>query len=415
MKRTVFFAVFCCALAGLLPREAAAQKYDDYFTPDRLRVDLVFSGNANAQSVWLESLNFEEKWSGTREHLIPDFDYGEYRLDVFAGQKRIFSYGFSSLFFEWRTTLEARSQDKAFCQSLRIPMPRQPVTLVISSRKFGTGLFEPMGSFAVDPSDPAINREKANGWRVSAIELNGPVENKVDLVFIAEGYTKEQMPEFLADVRKMTEYLFTFEPYRSRRGDFNIWAVEAESAQSGPDIPQSGIWHNTAASSSFNTFYTDRYLTAPNQRIVAELAANAPCDALYVLVNTDKYGGGGIYNFYGLCASDARFDKEVFIHEFGHSFAGLGDEYFDSETAYNDMYNLKVENWEPNITTKVNFERKWQDMMGTDGVGLYEGGGYSAKGIWRPRENCRMKTNTAADFCPVCRRAISRMIDYYCK
>lgn len=405
----------CCALCALGTQDSAAQKYDDYFTRDRLRIDLVFGGNAKEQGVWLESVNFEPKWSGTRENLIPPFDYGEYRIDVYDADIRIFSYGLSSLFFEWRTTLEAREQDKAFFQSVRIPMPKHKVKLTVSSRDFDSGKFVEMNSFVIDPADLSINREKANEWKVSAIEQNGPVENKVDLVFIAEGYTREQMPKFLADVRRMTEYLFSMEPYKSRRADFNVWAVESESADSGPDIPHHGIWHNTVASSTFYTFYTDRYLTSPDQKLVAQLACNAPCDALYVLVNTDKYGGGGIYNFYGLCASDARFNQEVFIHEFGHSFAGLGDEYFDSETAYNDMYNLKVENWEPNITTKVNFGLKWQDMMGTPGVGLYEGGGYSAKGIWRPREDCRMKTNTADDFCPVCRRAISRMIDYYCK
>lgn len=415
MKKFVLIAALCCALGLSSFTEAAAQKYEDYFTPDRLRVDLVFAGNARQQGVWLESLNFEQGWSGTREHLVPPFDYGEYRIDLYEGDVLIFSSGFSSLFFEWRTTPEAVTEDRAFCQSVRIPMPARPVTMTVSSRSFDTGKFVEMKSFAIDPSDLSINREKANDWKVGCIQYNGPVGNKVDLVFIAEGYTREQMPKFLSDVRRMTDYLFSMEPYRSRRSDFNVWAVESESADPGPDIPHEGVWNNTVACSTFYTFHTDRYLTSPNHKTVAQLACNAPCDAMYVLVNTDKYGGGGIYGFYGLCASDARFNREVFIHELGHSFAGLGDEYFDSETAYNDMYNLKIENWEPNITTRVDFASKWQDMVGVRGVGLFEGGGYSAKGIWRPREDCRMKTNTAEDFCPVCQRAINLMIDYYCK
>lgn len=414
MKRLIFSIL---AIGLVAASYAQTVKYDDYFTPDRLRLDMVFSGNAASQSVWLESVNFEEKWSGTRENLIPPFDYGEFRLDIYSAcdSSRIYSFGFSSLFFEWRTTDEARTTNKAFRQSLRIPMPKQPVRAVLSERKYETGKFAELGSFEIDPADLAINREKSNNWKVTAIENNGPVENKVDLVFIAEGYTAEEMPKFLADVRKMTDYLFSMEPYRSRKSDFNVWAVESVSEESGPDIPQDSIWHNTVASSNFYTFRTDRYLTAPDQQIVAKLASNTPCDAMYVLVNTKKYGGGGIYNFYGLGASDSRFNQEVFIHEFGHSFAGLGDEYYDSETAYNDMYNLKVENWEPNISTMVDFSRKWEDMVGKNGVGIFEGGGYSAKGIFRPREDCRMKTNTAEDFCPVCQRAISAMIDYYCK
>lgn len=218
------------------------------------------------------------------------------------------------------------------------------------------------------------------------------------------------------------------EPYRSRMSDFNIWAVESVSKESGPDIPHNDIWKNTALSSNFYTFRIDRYLTAPNQSIVAKAASNAQCDALYVIVNTEKYGGGGIFNFYGLSMSDHKFSAEVFVHEFGHSFAGLGDEYYSSEVAYDEFYNLKTEPWEPNITTNVNFESKWKDMIDPktpvptpndvaykDVVGLFEGGGYMSKGIFRPHLDCRMKTNTAGGFCPVCVRAINKMIDYYTK
>jgi IgA Peptidase M64. len=205
------------------------------------------------------------------------------------------------------------------------------------------------------------------------------------------------------------------EPYKSRKNDFNIWAVESVSEDSGTDFPHKNIWKNTAANSNFYTFRIDRYLTAPNQTDVCKLASNAPYDALYVIVNTSVYGGGGIYNFYGLSMSDDKYESEVFVHEFGHSFAGLGDEYYDSETAYDGFYNLKVEPWEPNITTMVNFSAKWKDMVGKNGVGIYEGGGYMTKGVFRPREDCRMKTNTANDFCPVCQKAIRKMIDAYTK
>lgn len=415
MKKLFLSLLFIAATCLSSPAQV---NYDDWFTADRMRLDMVLTGNAREQSIWLESVNFEKKWSGTKENLIYPFDYGEYRMEVFdkASGKLIYSTGFSTLFFEWRTTDEAKKLGKAFSHSFRFPYPKAPVTVTFSERLYDTGKMSPLASFDIDPSDKAIIRENFNDLKVVEIQNNGDINKKVDIVFIADGYTAEQMPDFIDDVKRMTEYLFTLEPYKSRRSDFNVWAVESVSAESGPDIPHHDKWSNTIVESSFYTFYIDRYLTVTDQKSVAKLAANAPCDALYVITNTEKYGGGGIFNSYALCASDSKWNEEVMIHEFGHSFAGLGDEYYESEVAYNDMYNLKVECWEPNITTMVDFDKKWKDMMGKEGVGLHEGGGYASKGIFRPREECRMKSNHGApDFCPVCRRTISRMIDYFCK
>ena len=261
----------------------------------------------------------------------------------------------------------------------------------------------------------SINCESENDFEVVSLINNGDKSKKVDLLFVAEGYTANEMDKFIKDAQKFTGYLFNTEPYKSRKDDFNIWAVKSISKDSGPDIPHQGIWKQTVLESNFYTFKIDRYLTAPEYSLIASAASNAPFDAIYVIVNTDKYGGGGIYNYYALSMSDHPTESMVFVHEFGHSFAGLGDEYYTSEVSYEDFYNLKVEPWEPNLTTKVHFDAKWKDMMEKDGVDLYEGGGYMAKGIFRPAQDCRMKTNTAPSFCPVCIRAINRMIDYYTK
>jgi hypothetical protein len=238
------------------------------------------------------------------------------------------------------------------------------------------------------------------------------------------------MEKFRADALRFTEYLFTMAPYNRHKEDFNIWLVESISEESGTDIPHEDVWKKTVANSNFYTFRSDRYLTAQNQKTICQIATAAPYDALYVIVNNEKYGGGGIYNFYGLSASNCKWAEEVFVHEFGHSFAGLGDEYYDSSTSYEEFYNIKIEPWEPNLTTLVNFESKWKDMLpsGTSvptpplsdpkdnvSMGVFEGGGYMAKGIYRPVMDCRMKTNQAQGFCPVCQRAIEKMIGYYCK
>ncbi len=425
ISKLTLAAIFIFTIISL---SASAQgEYDKHFTTERLRVDVIFAGDANSQNVFLESLHKERYWSGSRENLLDPFEFGEYMYQVISSDGEvIFSKGFNSLFQEWRSTAEAKECAKAFASSYWIPFPKEKVTLLFKERLKESGKYRDMASFPIDPANKLISRETENNYVIDTILYSGPSSRKVDLVFIAEGYTAKEMEKFRKDAERFKEYLFMIEPYKSRKSDFNIWAVESISAESGPDIPHNDIWKNTALSSNFYTFKIDRYLTAPNQTTIAKAASNAQCDALYVIVNTEKYGGGGIYNFYGLSMSDHPTTAEVFVHEFGHSFAGLGDEYYSSEVAYEDFYNLLVEPWEANLTTLVDFKSKWEDLISPntprptpndaaykDVVGLFEGGGYMTKGIYRPALDCRMKTNTAGGFCPVCTRTINRMIDYY--
>jgi len=413
--------LFIQALVLLISLSAYGQRgekivFNDYFTSQRMRIDLIFAGNLQKQEIFLKGLHREKEWSGTRTNMIDPFNYGEYQMRVVAKDGRtIYSTGFNSLFQEWRTTAEAKVISKAFTGTCWIPWPKDVVKVILSERKKNDGKFEELYSFEADPSDISINGESENDFEVVPVLNNGEISKKVDILFVAEGYTSDQMDKFMKDVEKFSGYLFNIEPYKSRMTDFNIWAVKSVSKESGTDIPHQNIWKNTVVSSNFYTFKIDRYLTAPDQSLIASVASNAPFDAIYVIVNTNKYGGGGIYNYYGLSMSDHPTESMVFVHEFGHAFAGLGDEYYSSEVAYEDFYNLKVEPWEPNLTTMVNFKSKWKDMVGKSGVGLYEGGGYMAKGIFRPSENCRMKTNSAPGFCPVCAKAINDMIDFYTK
>ncbi len=410
---------------------AQQPKYETYFTPDRLRVDLTFAGDASYQKIFLEGLVKECAWSGSRTNLIDTFNYGEYRLEVQTPQgEPIWSKGFNTLFQEWRTTADAVTTPQAFCSSYTIPYPKGEVVLKVYERVKATGVYSEIFSVGINPADKLISHEVANSWKVSSLMQNGDPATKVDLCFIAEGYTADEMEKFRADARRFTEYLFTMAPYNRHKENFNIWLVESVSEESGTDIPHEGVWKKTVANSNFYTFRSDRYLTAQNQKTICQIATAAPYDALYVIVNNEKYGGGGIYNFYGLSASNCPWAEEVFVHEFGHGFAGLGDEYYDSSTSYEEFYNIKIEPWEPNLTTLVNFDSKWKDMLPAvtpvptpplsdqkDNVtmGIFEGGGYMSKGIYRPVMDCRMKTNQAKGFCPVCQRAIERMIGYYCK
>lgn len=425
------FITLCAAALLSIAAFAQQPKYETYFTPDRLRIDLTFAGDASYQKIYLDGLVKECAWSGSKTNLIDTFNYGEYRLEVQTLQgEAIYSKGFNTLFQEWRTTADAVTTPQAFCSSYTIPYPKEKVVLKVYERVKATGVYSEIFSVGINPADKLISHEVANSWKVSSLMQNGDPATKVDLCFIAEGYTAQEMEKFRADARRFTEYLFTMAPYNRHKEDFNIWLVESVSEESGTDIPHEDVWKKTVANSNFYTFRSDRYLTAQNQKTICQIATAAPYDALYVIVNNEKYGGGGIYNFYGLSASNCKWAEEVFVHEFGHSFAGLGDEYYDSSTSYEEFYNIKIEPWEPNLTTLVNFESKWKDMLpsGTSvptpplsdpkdnvSMGVFEGGGYMAKGIYRPVMDCRMKTNQAQGFCPVCQRAIEKMIGYYCK
>ncbi|MBO5919412.1 MAG: peptidase M64 [Bacteroidales bacterium] len=425
------FITLCAAALLSIAAFAQQPKYETYFTPDRLRIDLTFAGDASYQKIYLDGLVKECAWSGSKTNLIDTFNYGEYRLEVQTLQgEAIYSKGFNTLFQEWRTTADAVTTPQAFCSSYTIPYPKEEVVLKVYERVKATGVYSEIFSVGINPADKLISHEVANSWKVSSLMQNGDPATKVDLCFIAEGYTAQEMEKFRADALRFTEYLFTMAPYNRHKEDFNIWLVESVSEESGTDIPHEDVWKKTVANSNFYTFRSDRYLTAQNQKTICQIATAAPYDALYVIVNNEKYGGGGIYNFYGLSASNCKWAEEVFVHEFGHSFAGLGDEYYDSSTSYEEFYNIKIEPWEPNLTTLVNFESKWKDMLpsGTSvptpplsdpkdnvSMGVFEGGGYMAKGIYRPVMDCRMKTNQAQGFCPVCQRAIEKMIGYYCK
>jgi hypothetical protein len=402
-------------LGQFLISRAQPVDYDSYFTPERLRVDLVFTGNARQQDVFLHSLHKEQLWTGSKTRLAVPFSYGEYQYKVYASNNLLlFSKGFNSLFSEWITTQEALEKDKAFSTSLWMPFPKEPVLFEISRRVAQTGKWVPLKTFRIDPKDQLIREEKPV-YTAEALLQNGPVENHVDLLFVAEGYRAGELDKFRKDAARFAQYLFEYEPFKSRKTDFNIWILPLVSEDSGPSLPQHDFWAHTALYSAFHTFYLERYLTLPDFSLLAKAVSGAPFDALFVLVNSTRYGGGGIYNYYGIGTSDHPLSKEVFVHEFGHSFAGLADEYYESEVAYLDMYPTDVEPWEANITTRVDFASKWEDMMDIPGVGLFEGAAYMAKGMYRPAEDCRMHTNRAPAFCPVCQRAIERIIDYFTK
>ena len=423
MKKT-FFLVFV-----LLPLFVSAQ-FDNYFTEASLRVDYCLTGNHDETTFSLKELIREPYWSGSKTNLIDSLEFGNYIVKVFeAGTDNLlFSKGYQNLYGEWTSTLEAQKLTKTFEESVIVPFPKVEIDIALLRKTWEGQLVEGM-RLTVNPNDYFIREyDNLNLPVYDAWIGNKDITKAVDTVILPEGYTQAEMGKFVKDCDFFVKSLFSYAPYDRYRESFNIRGVMAPSAESGCTMPGDHIYKNTAMRFSFWTFDSERYCMSTDNRDIRDLAGQVPYDQIYVLVNTEKYGGGGIYNFYCSSAASNNYSSDVIIHEFGHGFAGLADEYYTDETGYDHMYNLEVEPWEPNLTTLKDFSNKWGDMMDKDTpvptprkrqyvrtIGVFEGGGYEAKGMYSPYMDCLMKTFKGHEFCPVCQRAIERMILYYSK
>lgn len=399
--------------------------YEQFFDDQSMRIDFIFHGNAENEEIKLEKITKEPFWGGSKTNLTDKLNYGEYKFEIIdqKSERIIYSQSFCTLFEEWQTTLEADTVYSEFSQSVLFPSPKNIATIIIYSRSW-EGNFEELFKYEINPDKYVFNTELTQHSYTKIMD-NGDPATKVDLVFLAEGYTLEEMDKFEIDAKRFVDYMFSFEPYASQKEKFNIWLVKSASLESGTDIPGDSIFKNTVLNSNFYTFGSERYLTTEDFTAVRDAASVVPYDDICILVNSEKYGGGGIYNHYCISSVDNALSNEVFIHELGHSLGGLGDEYYNSSTAYNDFFNLEIEPWQPNLTSLVNFDLKWKSLMNTETpiptpreeqyqntIGVYEGGGYVNKGMYSPYIDCRMKTNEAEGFCPVCQDGISKVISF---
>lgn len=406
------------------------QDFNTYFTDNTLRLDYIFAGDAKHQSIYLDELHVEPRWWGKHKRLseVPVRGNGEVILRSHKDGAIIYRNSFSTLFQEWLTYPEAQSTSRSFENVFLAPMPKDTteVTIVLYDNRQ-----EEMAKYShlVIPSDMLIRQHGSQD--ITPYEILQPATDTlhcIHIAYIAEGYQENEMSTFIQDCHEAMEALFSHEPFKSLRNRFHIVAVKSPSKDSGTSSPRKGIWKNTALQSHFDTFYSERYLTTLHLKTLHDWLAGIPYEHIIVLVNTDQYGGGGILNSYNLSSAHHAKSKPVVVHEFGHSFAGLGDEYsYENEVL--EMYPTDVEPWEPNLTTLKDFHGKWEDMIkpGTptptplssdpktikNRIGLFEGAGYSMKGVYRPSQDCRMRTNENPTFCPVCDRALRRLIDFY--
>jgi hypothetical protein len=439
-------------------------------TPGTLRLDYFHTGSAEDEVFSLDQVVLEGPWPGNPHRPLDDLNLGKYRFEVIdpATQRVVFSRGFASIYGEWETTEEARHIHRTFHESLRFPEPPGPVQVVVKKRG-PDGLFREAWSVPVDPADGTIDRTgPPPSDDVWAVLESGPPAEKVDLVLLGDGYTEAEMEKWHADARRMADLLFATPPFEERKADFNVWAIDTPSRRSGVARPSDGVFRRSALRVAYDAFGSERYVLAFDNRRLREVAAAAPYDAMILVVNGRKYGGGGIFNLYATVSSDNAFTPYVMVHEFGHSFAGLADEYYTSDVAYESTAE-RPEPWELNATADP-ASPKWADLVtpGTplptpwekdafeetqreiqarrreiraegrpeeemealfheeqrrvdellsrgphaEAVGAFEGAMYAAKGYYRPQANCMMFTRTT-EFCTVCRRALERVIDLY--
>ena len=430
MKKEI--RLLCLALALLLSMITAhAQDFNKHFVDSTLRIDYILSGDVNSQHIALDGMSRMPGWHGKRQHFteIPVHGAATISMRLAATGEEIYLHTFSTLFQEWLDLDDAHLAPKAFeCVEL-LPMPRDSVVVTVNLFNHRHEVRATI-EHKVYPNDPTIvHKGETDVPRYVYLNKAAKPESAINIALVADGYTREQMQDFLDDCRQGVEGLFSFEPFNAMRDRFNVIAVLTPSHDSGPSIPSEGVWHNTAIGSSFDTFGIPRYLTTLRIKQMHDALAGTPYEHIIVMVNTDRYGGGGIYNTLNLLMTKHKLFIEVLVHEFGHSFAALADEYAYEGEEPND-FPLNIEPWPKNITTLADFSSKWQDLthientiirttsddnLDTETVGLYEGAGCVLKGVYRPTPNCMMKTLKVPKFCPVCNRSIQQLIDFYTK
>ncbi|MBW1827669.1 MAG: hypothetical protein JRI78_11995 [Deltaproteobacteria bacterium] len=364
------FKVFIFVLMPIFLFGQLKIQFQDYFEDKTMRIDYYHFGNAQSEEVTVDQIYMQDIWAGNLKNLIDPFNNGAYFVKVYdvASNVLIYSKGFNSIFGEYQTTDPAINGEKrTYHESALIPCPKASVIFVLEKRN-KMNILKPVFMKKIDPDDVSVIREEPDlSIQIYEALKTGDVHKKVDLVWLAEGYTRDEFELFCKDVDRYVDIFFGFEPYNKFKKDFNITGVFQPSAGKGIDQPRKGVYKKTAVDASFNALGVSRYVLTENNRAIQDIASRVPYDAIVILVKEERYGGGGIYNTYAITTVDNELSDNVFIHEFGHSFAGLGDEYYSSSVAYNDFYPKGFEPAEPNITALLNPEKlKWSELVDPD-------------------------------------------------
>ncbi|MCA1857952.1 IgA Peptidase M64 [Massilia oculi] len=461
------FRFFAAALALFTGLASAAPQ------PATVRLDYTHSGNALSDQYALERVLIEPlPWPGSMARTLDDTNRGQNRVEVVDAKTGdlLYSRGFSTIFGEWRTTEEAGKLSRSFQESVRFPKPDRPVRVRILQRD-ERNAFSVAWSVEVDTdAQEVVKRQPAPPAQPIPVHVSGPSADKVDLLIMGDGYTGAELKKFEADARRLSAYLFSVSPFKERANDFNVWALAVPTAQSGISRPSTGVHHASALGTRYDIFGSERYVLTLDNRALRDIAQHAPYEFIEILVNNETYGGGGIFGQFSTAAAGNAWANYLFVHEFGHHFAGLADEYYTSPVAYAPSAT-RTEPWEPNVTAlRDPATLKWkrhvqagtplptpwpkaayeeasrayqkkraalraanrpesemdalfrQDLRATralfagrpyrHAVGAFEGANYEASGYYRPAMQCLMFDRSEA-FCPVCRDGVNDIIDLY--
>ena len=442
-------------------------------TPATMRVDYFHGGNHDTEMFSLDQVVIEPlPWTGNMAQPIDKTHRGKFLFEIVDPESGdiAWSRSFSSIYGEWETIGEAREINRTFHESVRFPAQDAVFELVIKKRGPGNR-FDEVWRIKLDPADVLVHRESAMfADYVVAIHESGDPATKVDLLLMGDGYTAAEQDDFIAKAKAMTEVLFATSPFKERKNDFNVWAVAPPAAQSGVSRPSTDTFRDSPIGSTYDSFRSERYILTSDNKSMRRIASSAPYDFIEILTNSEVYGGGGIYGLFSTAAANSEWAPYLFVHEFGHHFAGLADEYYTSSVEY-ELPEVITEPYEPNITALLDPDNlKWKhhvapntplptswpkaeyekesiayqkvrrqmradnvpeaamnklfrdiqvitetlfESSGQKGVvGAFEGGGYMAEGLYRSEQNCIMFTRTT-DFCAVCSEAIEKVIDEY--
>jgi hypothetical protein len=441
---------------------------------ETMRLDYYHTGDASQEVFSVDRVVVEPlPWPGDPAQAIDKSNLGKYLFEVrdLKTKELLYSRGFASIYGEWETTDEAKTMKRTFQESLRFPAPAAPVSIVLKKRD-AKNVFQDIWTTTIDPADQFVDRSKPKApGTLLTIQKTGEPETKVDFLILGDGYTAAEAKKFEADARRLTEVLFSTSPFKENRKSFNVWALSPPAAESGISRPSTGVYRDSPLGATYDAFGSERYVLTFDNRALRRAAQFAPYEFIEVLVNNRTYGGGGIFNLYSTVAADNAFGNYVFVHEFGHHFAGLADEYYTSAVSYAPATD-RVEPWEPNVTALLDVSTlKWRDLVSSTTtpiptpwnkeafetysreiqkrrgqlrkdkrpeeemealfreeleheqkmfaaekyfgqVGAFEGAMYEARGYYRPEVDCIMFSRTN-HFCKVCRAAIERIIKMY--
>ena len=421
---TLFTLVFFLGMAF-------AQHFDQFFENKNLRVNYLHIGNLTQEALKIDHFTAGGTWNGTRQFLVEPNMYGDIVVELFdsVSNKLIYSRSYSCLFTEYRTTERGETEVTSMEESVNVPFPKNTVKLKFTAydrKRVGTVLSESYFNPNTTPTEPLVKN-----YSTMNLHIGNTPDKAIDILFIPDGYAKSDAKLLKKDMKRFASYVMNCSPYKEMKNKVNIRAIKGYSEDSGITQPQNDIYKKTLVNTAYNALDLDRYLMCLGVWNLYDVADDAPFDAIVIICNSEKYGGGGIYNFYCTVYNHGEYPDYVIVHEMGHLIGGLADEYYTSEVSVQDFYPSDVEPVEPNLTTLVDFDSKWKNMLdentpiptpvtgkGTpeyDQLGVYEGGGYVAKGVYRPAQHCTMHQIRYNDFCPVCKKTLEEVIDYYAR